>query len=163
MSSHREAFELFRRAIENMPASLSDDEKVEVLLLFSDAAGNIDRNALMADFATRAREIALRIGDALAAIEALGRSRPARLGAKGRAITGRRDLARRVLNEIDAAPGGPDADVFGTWRPCSRWSRWTPAASPKPARCISEAREVAVQRTAVPSCAGWTTPWPSST
>jgi len=111
LSSHREAFELFRRAIENMPASLPDEEKVKILLLFSDAAGNTDRNALMADFATRARELALRIGHPFGAIEALVNITAA-ARREGQPVTVRRDLARRLLSEIDAAPADPMRDVF---------------------------------------------------
>ncbi len=111
LSSHREAFELCRRAIENMPASLPDDEKVMVLLLFSDAAGNTDRNALMADFATRARELALRTGHPFGAIEGLGNLTIA-ARREGQPVTVRRDLARRVLSEVDAAPADPMRDVF---------------------------------------------------
>ena len=111
LSSHREAFELCRRAIENMPASLPDDEKVKILLLFSDAAGNTDRNALMADFATRARELALRIGHPFGAIEALANLAVA-ARREGQPVTVRRDLARRLLSEIDAAPADPMRDDF---------------------------------------------------
>ena len=103
LSSHREAWELFRRAIDNMPASLSDTEKGRVLLLCSEAAGNVDRNETCRDLATRAREVALRAGDHLTAIEAL-----LNLGdvarREGDGVTVRRDLARRTLNEIEAAP-----------------------------------------------------------
>jgi len=111
LSSHREAFELCRRAIQNMPASLPDEEKVKILLLFSDAAGNTDRNALMADFATRARELALRIGHPFGAIEALV-NLTAAARREGQPVTVRRDLARRLLSEIDAAPADPMRDVF---------------------------------------------------
>lgn len=111
LASHREAFELLRRAIDNMPASLPDAEKLTVLLLFADASGNVDRNVLMGDFATRARELALRIASPFAAIEALVTLADA-ARREGQPITVRRDLARRLLNEIEAAPDDPMRDGF---------------------------------------------------
>ena len=103
LSSHREAWELFRRAVDNMPATLSDTEKGRLLLLCSEAAGNVDRNETCRDLANRAREVALRAGDHLAAIEALlNVADVARR--EGDSVTTRRDLSRRILNEIEAAP-----------------------------------------------------------
>jgi DNA-binding CsgD family transcriptional regulator/tetratricopeptide (TPR) repeat protein len=111
LSSHREAFDLLKRAVDNMPATLSNPEKVALLLLYSDAAGNLDRNALGADLATRGRELALRTGNALGAIEGLANlCHFARR--EGASITSRRDLGRRFLNEVDAAPPGPERESF---------------------------------------------------
>jgi len=111
MSSHREAFELFRRAVDNLPATLPDAERVRILLQYSDAAANIDRNGLSAEFATRARELALRVGDPLAAIEALvnlnGIARR-----EGESVTRRRDKARAMINEVEAAPPGAEREAF---------------------------------------------------
>ena len=42
LASHREAFILLRRAVDNMPASLADSERARILLLFADANGNIN-------------------------------------------------------------------------------------------------------------------------
>ena len=145
LSSHREAFELCRRAIENMPASLPDEEKVKILLLFSDAAGNTDRNALMADFAGRARDLALRIGDPFGAIEALV-NLTAAARREGQPITVRRDLARRVLSEIDAAPAGPMQDLFRIYGLNSLAVIEMDACHFAEARALfSEARELSVQ------------------
>ena len=115
MSSHREAFELMRRAVDNLPVALPDSDRVRILLLYSDAAGNVDRNSLAADIANRARDIALRIGDDLSAIEALGNA-AAMARREGESLTSRRDQAMRMSNEIEAAPPGPGLDplrIFG--------------------------------------------------
>jgi DNA-binding CsgD family transcriptional regulator len=111
MSSHREAFELMRRAVDNIPAALPDSDRVRILLLYSDAAGNVDRNALSAEIATRAREIALRIGDQLSAIEALG-NMAGMARREGESLTSRRDQAMQMANEIEAAPPGPRLDAL---------------------------------------------------
>lgn len=111
MSSHREAFELVRRAADNMPSGLPDSDRIRLLLLYSDAAGNVDRNALSADLAVRARELALRVGDQFGAIEALvNLALMARR--EGESVTSRRGGARQFLNEVEAAPPGPQRDAF---------------------------------------------------
>ena len=55
--------QLLRRAVDNMPASLADSERARILLLFADANGNIDANAIAADLSIRAGELALRAGN----------------------------------------------------------------------------------------------------
>jgi DNA-binding CsgD family transcriptional regulator/tetratricopeptide (TPR) repeat protein len=111
MSSHREAFELCRRALDNMPASLPDPEKVQLLLLYADTAANTDRSALATDFYNRARNLALRIGEPIRAIEGLANL--VNLARReGDSVSNRRDLARRLLNEIEAAPPGAERDEF---------------------------------------------------
>ncbi|HEV8401440.1 MAG TPA: BREX system ATP-binding domain-containing protein [Candidatus Limnocylindrales bacterium] len=109
MSSHREAFDLFRRAVANMPASLPDAEKVRILLLCSVAASNVDRNVEAADLATRARQLAIRIGDPLGAAEGLlVVLNVARR--EGDSLTSRRDMARTALNEVEAAAPSPQRE-----------------------------------------------------
>jgi DNA-binding CsgD family transcriptional regulator len=111
MSSHREAFELARRAIDNMPASLPDDERLRVLLLYSEAAGNVDKTELSIDVAKRAREMALRIGNKAGALEGLanlvGIARR-----DGAGIAHNRGLARQMLNEAEALPPGNERNAY---------------------------------------------------
>ena len=109
MSSHREAFDLFRRAVENMPPALPDAEKVQVLLRFSVAASNVDRNVESADFATRARQLALRMADPLAATEGLLTILSV-ARREGESLTNRRDMARQALNEVEAAAPSPQRE-----------------------------------------------------
>src|SRR5262249_15931409 len=70
VDSHREAFELYWRAIQNMPADVPDAEQARVWLAYASAAGALDRNDVAGDAAERCREIALRAGDAERAAEA---------------------------------------------------------------------------------------------
>lgn len=114
MSSHREAFVLFRRAIENLPASLPDAERLRILLMYSDAAGNVDQNVLSSDISMRARNLALRTGDPVAAAEGLtniaGTARR-----EGEGIARARDLARQIVNETAALPATPRRNAARSW------------------------------------------------
>jgi DNA-binding CsgD family transcriptional regulator len=111
LSSHREAFDLFHRAVDNMPATLSDDQKVRILLEFADAASNVDRNGLSGDLATRARALAMRTDNRLGAIEGLAiMTQLARR--EGESLVARRDRCRLLLDEVEATPASPDRDTF---------------------------------------------------
>jgi DNA-binding CsgD family transcriptional regulator len=109
LASHREAFELIRRAVDNMPSTLSDAEKAGVLLLASEASANVDRNVLAAELANRARDVALRAGSHQVAIEALlNLSDIARRD--GESVAVRRERSRRLFDEIEAAPPSDERD-----------------------------------------------------
>ncbi len=111
LASHREAFVLLRRAVDNMPASLPDAERARILLLFADAHGNIDSNASSAELSMRAGELARRAGNEQVALEAsFNLLECARR--EGVGITFRRDRARSFLNEIEATPPGEARDFF---------------------------------------------------
>ncbi len=57
ISARHEAYELYRRAIDNMPADLPAGEQGELYERFSDAAAAIERNEESVVAATRAREL----------------------------------------------------------------------------------------------------------
>lgn len=104
--SHREAFDLYRRAIQNMPETLSEAEQAAVWTAYCGAAGNVDRNDIGRDAAIRARELALRAGDATLAAEALTNLAIfARRDADP--IVERRDIVRRAMLEVEALPDSP--------------------------------------------------------
>ncbi|MBA2381144.1 MAG: AAA family ATPase [Chloroflexi bacterium] len=115
--SHREAFDLYRRAIENMPDALPDREKARLWLAFSHSASSLDRNDVSRDAALRARELAVRAADGPLAVEAL-----ANLSVVARRecepVAERRDLVHRLMIELDAQPDGPITHSlrgFGLW------------------------------------------------
>jgi DNA-binding CsgD family transcriptional regulator len=62
ISARQEAYELYQRAIDNMPADLPIAEQAELYERFSDAAAAIERNDDCADAAARARELYLEAG-----------------------------------------------------------------------------------------------------
>jgi DNA-binding CsgD family transcriptional regulator len=104
--SHREAIDLYRRAIQNLPATLSEAEQAAVWIAYCDAAGNVDRNDIGRDAAMRARELALRAGDATRAAEAL--TNLAIIARReGDPIVERRDIVRRAMLEVETLPDSP--------------------------------------------------------
>ncbi len=107
VSSHREALDLYKRAVANQPSGLPDREKARIEMGYSDAAQSLDRVDLAREHAIRAREYALRAGDQARAIEAL-----IAVGAcarrDGDPIPELRHMARQVANEADALVEGPD-------------------------------------------------------
>jgi DNA-binding CsgD family transcriptional regulator/tetratricopeptide (TPR) repeat protein len=145
MSSHREAFDLFRRAVENMPTSLPDAEKVKILLRYSVAASNVDRNVESAEVANRARQLALRIGDPLGAAEGLLNVLSV-ARREGESLTSRRDMARRVLNEIEAAAPSPQReDLRGSGLYMLALVEYDACHLPEARGLFAEARELAVE------------------
>jgi DNA-binding CsgD family transcriptional regulator len=62
ISARQEAYELYRRAIDNMPADLPIGERGELYERFSDAAAAIERNEDCAAAAVHARELYLEAG-----------------------------------------------------------------------------------------------------
>jgi DNA-binding CsgD family transcriptional regulator len=99
--SHREAFDLYRRAVQNMPPELPDAEKAAVWMGYSDEAGALDRTEICRDAAERSRDLALRAGDATRAAEAL--SNLTNMDRReGEPIVARRDACRRFVLEAEA-------------------------------------------------------------
>src|SRR5689334_9985370 len=101
IASHREAFELFRRALDNLPSDLLMFDRVRILLFFSDVASSVDQNEVAAVLAMRAWELVQRVGDRLGELEALTHlavlARP-----EGAGVTHRRDLSRQLEDDINA-------------------------------------------------------------
>ena len=67
ISARHEAYELFQRAIANMPGDLPLGEQAELYEKLADAAGAIERNEDCVAAATRARELYLQAGQPLEA------------------------------------------------------------------------------------------------
>ena len=104
--SRRESYELYARAVANMPASMSGSERARIVLEHASAAGLVDRGEELIDLARSARDEAIRAGDALLAASALinvlvGVRR------EGHPIAERRDLARQALVELEPLPETP--------------------------------------------------------
>ncbi|HJP88314.1 MAG TPA: AAA family ATPase [Candidatus Limnocylindrales bacterium] len=110
MSSHREAFTLFRRAVDNMPASLPENRRVGILLQYAGAAANVDRTALSTEVAAQVRAIALRLDEHMPALEALWRL--ISVGRRdGDPISRNRERAHQLLSDAAALPEGQDRDL----------------------------------------------------
>jgi DNA-binding CsgD family transcriptional regulator len=71
LSSHREAFELYRRAVDNMPDDVPAAERAAIFMAYSDEAGAIELNDVSERFALEARDLFLAAGDRVNAAVAL--------------------------------------------------------------------------------------------
>jgi len=104
--SRRESYELYARALANMPVSVSGNERAQILLEHAYASLIVDRAQEIIDWAGRAREEALRADDQVLAAKALLDSL---VGVRwlGRGISERRAMARQILVELERLPETP--------------------------------------------------------
>jgi DNA-binding CsgD family transcriptional regulator len=108
LSSHHEAFELYRRAVENMPGDLAVAEQAEVLEAYAIEAAAIEEIETCEWAAREARDRYLRAGDPIGAADQLTFvvSMARRMG---RPLETRIELARSGLAELDGHPASPRA------------------------------------------------------
>jgi DNA-binding CsgD family transcriptional regulator len=109
VSARQEAFELFRRAIDNMPADLPIGDQAELYEKFADVAGAIERNEESVAAATRARELYQQAGRPLEAANLLLSMSimASRDGSPHREMT---SFADRATAEIADLPASPERD-----------------------------------------------------
>jgi DNA-binding CsgD family transcriptional regulator len=123
ISARQEAYELYQRAIANMPADLPVAEQAGLYEAFSDAANAIERNGGGVAAATRARELYLKAGMPLKAAEMLVAmsTDAARNGAPSGEM---RAYTERALEEIAGLPDTRDREQLRAWLLISRASDW---------------------------------------
>ncbi len=109
ISARQEAFELYRRAIDNMPADLPLVQQAELYEKFADAAGAIERNEECAAAATQARELYQRAGQPLEAAAMLI-SISVLANRDGSPHQELSSFAERATDEIAGLPTGPDRE-----------------------------------------------------
>ncbi len=108
LSSHREAFELYRRAVDHLPADLSPDGQAEILGAFTIEAAAIEEIDACEWAAGEARERYLRAGDPTGAAGQLTwLAQMARR--RARPLAERLALVRSALTEVDELPSIPRA------------------------------------------------------
>jgi DNA-binding CsgD family transcriptional regulator/tetratricopeptide (TPR) repeat protein len=109
MSLHREAVELYRRAVDNLPEDIGDAEHADLLYAFSEEAAAVEDDALALDLATSARDryiAAARPIDAARmciSIASIARR-------TGRPIAERIDPLQIGLAELDSLPATPERE-----------------------------------------------------
>ncbi len=109
LSAHREAFELYRRAVENAPDDLPPGERGALLLAWAVEAMTIEENELAEHTARAAESASSEAGD-LAGV-ALAQSVVLSMWRRGGApISARLALSNDVLAGLDPLPAGPDRD-----------------------------------------------------
>jgi len=109
ISARQEAFELYRRAIDNMPADLPVGEQGELYEKFANAAGAIERNEECTAAATRARELYLQAGRPLDAAGMLV-SMSVLATRDGSPHEEMSSFSERALDEIAGLPDTPERE-----------------------------------------------------
>jgi DNA-binding CsgD family transcriptional regulator len=109
ISARQEAYELYGRAIANMPADLPVGEQAELYAQFSSAAGAIERNEDCATAGARARELYLAAGLPLEAADML-LSLYLLASREGAPTQEMHALTERALDEISALPATPERE-----------------------------------------------------
>ena len=104
VSSHREAFQLYRRALRNLPADASGSERAALLAAVGAEAAAIDDNETAAQAYGEAHALWIRAGDRLAAAELV----PAMVAVGhllGEALEARVRRVELALLTLEATPG----------------------------------------------------------
>jgi len=110
LSAHREAFQLYRRAVDNMPAELDLAEQGALFEAYSVEAASIERHEICEAAAKSARERFLAAGRPVdAARQLLWLAAVARREA--RPIDARRELTDVGMSELDLLPASPERDA----------------------------------------------------
>ena len=107
LSARREAFELYRRAVENMPDDLGDLERATILEACAEQAGSIEEDVITVAMARRAALAYRQAGEPARAIMALTNE----LGVwrrEGRPVSERLTAIEELWTELEALPDTPD-------------------------------------------------------
>jgi DNA-binding CsgD family transcriptional regulator/tetratricopeptide (TPR) repeat protein len=109
ISARHESYELYRRAIANMPAGLPIDDQAELYDEFADAASAIEQNEDCATASARARELFLEAGRPIkAALALIGTS--TLLGRGGAPSIERLGVVDQAIAEVEAQPPSPERE-----------------------------------------------------
>ncbi len=109
LSAHREAFELYRRAVTNLPDDLGPSERATILQAYGVEAEAIEENAIAEQAATEAAAAFRAAGEPVLAIGALtALSSP--MSRNGRPVSERLALVAGLKAELETLPEGPDTD-----------------------------------------------------
>ena len=109
MSGRQEAFELFQRAIANMPHDLPPEEQADLYRRYSDAASAIERNDESDAALKVARDRYLQAGRPLDAAATLISSSTS-VGRRGGSTEQRLAMIAQAFAELDAIPETPERD-----------------------------------------------------
>jgi len=120
LSAHREAFELYRRAIANVPDDLSGGDRGDLFEAYADEAGAIEENEIAEQMWRDARAAYLaadrpaNAAGVLVAVLGIWRR-------EARSVAERSDLAAALFHELEALPAGSEREVARTWL----YDEWT--------------------------------------
>jgi DNA-binding CsgD family transcriptional regulator/tetratricopeptide (TPR) repeat protein len=109
ISARQEAYELYERAIANMPPELTVAEQADLYSQFSQAAGAIEHNEECSEAAARARELYLQAGRPIEAADML--TLVAMRDTRGGSSVERyMSFTSQALAEVDAVPPSEERD-----------------------------------------------------
>jgi DNA-binding CsgD family transcriptional regulator/predicted RecB family endonuclease len=114
VSARQEAYELYQRAVANMPEDLSVEEQAQLFERYADAAGAVERNEDLTMASTRARELYLLAGRPLDAAAQLLSLFSAALR-QGEPIETLRGYLDQTLAEISDEPPSPQREQLRAW------------------------------------------------
>jgi DNA-binding CsgD family transcriptional regulator len=138
ISARQEAYELYQRAIANMPADLAIHERARIYEQLAGAAAAIERNRECWEAATRARELYLEADRPVEAASLL-LDMANMLGRDGEPHAESVAYVDRALAEIERAPGSPERESVRLWAQIIRANDQLLASE------LDAARELAVQ------------------
>ena len=110
LSAHREAFELYRRAVDNAPDDLSPAERAELLEAYGAEAGAIEETEICERMAVEAAAAYRADGEPARAIRALS-DLLSMWRRNGRPVSERLALASELSAELDGLPESPQRDA----------------------------------------------------
>jgi DNA-binding CsgD family transcriptional regulator/tetratricopeptide (TPR) repeat protein len=109
LSAHREAFDLYRRAIDNMPDDIGLTERGQILYEFCEEAGAIEENEIAEQAAIEAAAAFREAGEPVKAVWAMTNGVLVVMRRNGRPIVERRAAARELWTVVEGAAGEADA------------------------------------------------------
>ena len=120
LSAHREAFELYRRAVANMPDDLDNADRGALFEACADEAGAIEANELAEQMSRDARAAYLaadrpaKAAGALASVLGIWRR-------EARSVIERSELAAAMLHELEVLPPSRELEISRAWL----YDEWT--------------------------------------
>jgi DNA-binding CsgD family transcriptional regulator len=109
LSAHREAFDLYQRAVDNMPDDIGTAERARILDAFSAEAGAIEENAIAEQAARDAAAAFREAGDPISAIVAIANGILSVWRRNARPIGERMALAEALWAELETLPDEGEA------------------------------------------------------
>ena len=109
LSAHREAFELYRRAVRHFPKGLAAAERATILEAYANEALAIEQNDIAEEAAESAVALFAQAGDAVRAVGVRGVTFNAWARA-GRPLSERIAAISEALATLETLPDGPERD-----------------------------------------------------
>jgi DNA-binding CsgD family transcriptional regulator len=142
LSAHREAFDLYRRAIDNMPEDIGRAERGEILEAYSQEASAIEENVLAEQTARQAAAAFREAGEPVRAINSM-EAALATGRREGRPISERLALAEGLWAELSDLPDDPKSTLVRAGIAIWIAITWTDAGAAAEAReWLATAREL---------------------